>query len=91
MELPIPSRPRNLLPNTPIPVQAWLTYDPYKGFQDPLDYAWNLAVEQQVSSSFSMRIAYVATHGSHEWQDLELNPDRCRNARFNPGRVCGYE
>ena len=61
-------------PTTPIPVQAWLTYDPYKGFHDPLDYAWNLAVEQQLSGSLSLRAAYVATHGSHEWQDLELNP-----------------
>jgi hypothetical protein len=61
-------------PTTPIPVQAWLTYDPYRGFQDPLVYAWNLAVEQQVSPSLTARAAYVATHGSHEWQDLELNP-----------------
>ena len=54
--------------------QSWLTYDPYKGFHDPLTYDWNLAVEQQLSNSFSMRAAYVAEHSSHEWQDLELNP-----------------
>lgn len=54
--------------------QAWLTYDPYKGFQDPLTYDWNLTLEQQLSKSLSLRTAYVATHGSHEWQDLELNP-----------------
>jgi hypothetical protein len=54
--------------------QSWLTYDPYKGFQDPVDYAWNLAVEQQLTGSLSLRTAYVATHGSHEWQDMELNP-----------------
>ncbi|MGH9604777.1 MAG: carboxypeptidase regulatory-like domain-containing protein [Terracidiphilus sp.] len=64
-------------PNT-FPISAsnnWLTYDPYKGFQDPLDYAWNLAVQQKLSTSLSLQLAYVATHGSHEWQDLELNPE----------------
>jgi hypothetical protein len=55
--------------------QAWLTYDPFKGFQDPRVYAWNLAVEQQVSPSLTARAAYVSTHGNHEWQDLELNPE----------------
>jgi hypothetical protein len=54
--------------------QSWLTYDPFKGFHDPLTYAWNLAVEQQLTSSLSLRVAYVATHGSHEWSPLELNP-----------------
>lgn len=54
--------------------QAWLTYDPFKGFHDPLTYDWNLALEQQLTNSLSMRLAYVATHGSHEWSPLELNP-----------------
>jgi hypothetical protein len=54
--------------------QSWLTYDPFHGFQDPLTYAWNLAVEQQVTRSLSARAAYVASHGSHQWVDLELNP-----------------
>jgi hypothetical protein len=71
-------------PTTAIPVQAWLTYDPYKGFQDPLMYAWNLAVEQQMSSSLSLRIAYVASHGSHEWQPVELNPIVSGTRVFNP-------
>ncbi len=57
-----------------IPVQSWLTYDPFRGFQDPVTYDWNLAVEQQLSPSLLLRGAYVATHGSHQWQDLELNP-----------------
>lgn len=61
-------------PTTAIPVQTWLTYDPFKGFQDPLAYDGNLTLEQQLSPSLSLRLAYVATHGSHEWEDLELNP-----------------
>jgi hypothetical protein len=62
--------------NSPISdAQSWLTYDPFKGFQDPLTYDWNLTLEQQLSHSLSMRLAYVATHASHEWQDMELNPN----------------
>ena len=61
-------------PTTAIPVQTWLTYDPFNGFQDPLTYDWNLTLEQQLSPSSSMRLAYVASHGSHEWEDMELNP-----------------
>lgn len=69
---------------TAIPVQSWLTYDPYKGFQDPRVYAWNLALQQQVSSSLSFQAAYVATHGSHQWQNLELNPFVSGKRIFNP-------
>ena len=69
---PAPQPPAS---TTPINAnQSWLTYDPYKGFHDPINYAWNLAVEQQLASSLKLRIAYVATHGSHEWAPMELNP-----------------
>jgi carboxypeptidase family protein len=71
---PFPA-PQPPLPTTPISSsQAWLTYDTTHGFQDPLTYDWNLALEQRLSSSLSMRTAYVAEHSSHEWTDLELNP-----------------
>jgi hypothetical protein len=83
---PAPQPPPSTAPISA--AQAWLTYDPYKGFQDPVDYAWNLAVEQQLTSSLSFRAAYVATHGSHEWQDLELNPVQNGTRIFNqPGCV----
>jgi hypothetical protein len=70
--------PTNTLPPGPsAPInanQSWLTFDPFHGFQDPLAYNWNLAVEQQVTRSLSAHAAYVASHGSHQWTDLELNP-----------------
>lgn len=59
---------------TSFPTQSFLTYDPFKGFQDPLTYSWNVALEQQLTSSLSGRVAYVASHGSHQWVPLELNP-----------------
>jgi Carboxypeptidase regulatory-like domain len=61
-------------PTAPIPPQGFLTYDPFNGFHDPVTYDWNLALEQQLSSSLSMRLAYVAEHSSHEWVPVELNP-----------------
>jgi hypothetical protein len=73
-----PTFPSATLPptsSTPISAaQAWLTYDPFHGFQDPRTYAWNLAVEQQLSPSLTVRGAYVGGYSSHQWTDLELNP-----------------
>jgi hypothetical protein len=63
------------LPTTPISsAQAWLSYDTVHGFQDPLTFDWNLALEQRVTSSLTMRGAYVAEYSNHEWTDMELNP-----------------
>ncbi len=61
-------------PTAAIPPQGFLTYDTKNGFQDPLTYSWNLAVEQQMSRSLSVRAAYVGEHSSHEWVPIELNP-----------------
>lgn len=61
-------------PTSPIPPQAFLTYDPFSGFQDPVTYAYNLALEQQISSSTSLRLAYVGEASRHEWENIELNP-----------------
>jgi hypothetical protein len=75
---PYPAFPSATVPPGPsAPIsnsQAWLTYDETHGFRDPLTYDWNLALEQRLTSSLSMRTAYVAEHSSHEWTDLELNP-----------------
>ena len=62
-------------PTAPISsANNWLTYDPYKGFQDPRTVDFNLAVERQLSSSLSLRAAYVGEESRHEWENLELNP-----------------
>jgi hypothetical protein len=79
---PAPQPPPNTFPISSS--NNWLTFDPYKGFQDPRDYAWNLALEQQLTSSLSLRAAYVATHGSHEWEDMELNPETAGVRQFDP-------
>jgi Carboxypeptidase regulatory-like domain len=68
---PAPQPPPN---TSPIPPQAFLTYDPNRAFQTPISYSWNLALEQQVTHSLLARAAYVGGHGSHQWTPVELNP-----------------
>jgi hypothetical protein len=49
-------------------------YDPSGNFQVPVTYDYNLAVEQQLTSSWSMRLAYVGSGSRHQFVNLELNP-----------------
>ena len=49
-------------------------YDPSGNFQVPVTYDYNLTVEHQLASSWSMRIAYVASASRHQFVNLELNP-----------------
>ena len=68
---PAPQPPPN---TSPIPPQAFLTYDPYRSFKTPVSYSWNLTLEQQLTHSLVARAAYVAGHSSHQWSPVELNP-----------------
>jgi hypothetical protein len=68
---PAPQPPPN---TSPIPPQAFLTYDPFRAFQTPITYSWNLTLEQQLTSNLLMRFAYVASHSSHQWSPVEINP-----------------
>jgi Carboxypeptidase regulatory-like domain/TonB dependent receptor len=65
---PLPSNTEFNLP------MAVITFDPSGVFQVPLMYDWNLAVEHQVTATFSTRAAYVGSHGSHIFDCPELNP-----------------
>jgi hypothetical protein len=80
---PFPAPP---VPPPTAPISAsnnWLTFDPFKGFQDPRTFDYNLAVEQQLSPSLLLRTAYVAEVSRHEWQNLELNPVVNGTALYN--------
>lgn len=59
--------------SAPIATQPYMSFDPYSGFKSPLYYEWNLTAEQQLAPSLSSRIAYVGSHGSHQWQPLDIN------------------
>jgi hypothetical protein len=61
-------------PTAAVPPQAFLTYDPFSGFQDPRTYAYNLALQQQISGSTYAQLAYVGEQSRHEWENVELNP-----------------
>jgi hypothetical protein len=81
---PFPA-PQPPLSSSPIPPQAFLTFDPFSGFQDPRTLSYNLVVEQQVTSSFSTRIGYVGSHATHQWANVELNPFLNGVRIYNPG------
>ncbi len=68
---PAPQPPPN---TSPIPAQSFLTYDPAKPFQTPITYDWNLTAEQQLTNNLIVRLGYVASHSSHQWTPVELNP-----------------
>lgn len=57
-----------------------ITFDPSGQFKVPLSYAWNLAVEQQLTERMSMRTTYVGGHGSHIFTSPDINP-----AVYGPG------
>lgn len=64
------------LPSTvafPLPLSV-IAFDPSGNFQTPVMYNWNIAIEQQMTPTVSMRLAYVASHGSHLFTCPELNP-----------------
>lgn len=73
---PIPA-PKNYV--FPTPVEA-LTYDPTRSFTVPLTYDWNLTIEHQLAQHWLLRAGYVASHGSHQQDYIELNP-----AVYTPG------
>lgn len=63
----------------PTPVEA-LTYDPTRSYTVPVNYNWNLTIEHQLTAHWLLRAAYVASHGSHQQEYIELNP-----AIYSPG------
>jgi hypothetical protein len=68
---PAPQPPSN---TAAIPPQSFLTFDPFHGFQTPITYSYNMAVEQQVTNSLLAKLAYVGSHASHQWSPIEINP-----------------
>ena len=55
----------------PSPVTAY-TFNP--SFHVPVTYDWNLTVEQQLNNNLISRVSYVASHSTHLFSSVELNP-----------------
>jgi Carboxypeptidase regulatory-like domain len=62
-----------------LPVQVY-TWDPNRKFITPVDYGWNLSVEQDLSRGFIMRVAYVGSRANHMTTAYDINP-----AVYTPG------
>jgi Carboxypeptidase regulatory-like domain len=55
----------------PAPVTAF-TFNPH--FPIPITYDWNVTVEQQYAHGLISRFSYVASHSSHLFTSVDLNP-----------------
>ncbi|MGA3101913.1 MAG: carboxypeptidase-like regulatory domain-containing protein [Terracidiphilus sp.] len=58
-------------------------YDPSGVFRVPVSYDYNLTVEQELTSSWAMRLAYVGSASRHLFVNLEVNPS------VNTGTIVG--
>jgi Carboxypeptidase regulatory-like domain/TonB-dependent Receptor Plug Domain len=56
-----------------LPVQVY-TWDPHNKFITPVNYGWNLSVEQDLSHGVVMRIAYVGSRANHMTTAYDINP-----------------
>ena len=65
--------PANYFTNANYQAQGFSTFLPNQ-FRVPVTYAWNLALEQQYTSSLSSRIAYVASQSEHQENPVDINP-----------------
>ena len=58
----------------PAPLAVATVDGTHKNLVTPLMYNWNLAVERQLTAGWLVRVAYVASHGSHLRDLVQLNP-----------------
>ncbi|MBO0859221.1 MAG: TonB-dependent receptor [Chloracidobacterium sp.] len=66
------------------PPDLVVTYDPGHNhkYLTPTIYNWNLSFERQLPGNWLIRAAYVASHGTHLLESVELNP-----AVYTPGNT----
>jgi hypothetical protein len=67
----------------PLPVQVE-SYDPSGVFKVQLTYAYNLTLQQQLSNTTTMTIAYAGSHSSHMFYNDDYNP-----STYIPGSKLG--
>jgi hypothetical protein len=72
-----PPGPSATFPGNP----SVMTYDPFHyKYQTPVNYDWNLTLEQQLTENLLFHVGYIGNHGSHGLETWELNP-----AVYTPG------
>ncbi len=60
--------------DTAFNTNSWISFKPDGYFPVPLTYVYNIAVEQQLSNGLAARLAYVGSHGSHNFESIDINP-----------------
>ena len=56
-------------------------YQVAKNFRQDMAQAWNVSLEQQLTPTMSLHMAYVGTAGSHLYHDYQLN--QCNPPNYN--------
>jgi hypothetical protein len=59
-----------------------------KNFRQDEAQVWNFSVERQLTSTMSLQAAYVGTHGTHLYRDLQLNQCDPAVAAVTPPPTC---
>jgi hypothetical protein len=59
-----------------------------KNFRQDAAQVWNISVERQLMANMSFRAAYVGTHGTHLYRDLQLDQCNPAVAAITPPPAC---
>lgn len=73
----------NAVFTSPVQVYSW---DPYSKLTTPVNYSWNLAVEQELKHDWLARAAYVGSRANHLTVTVDDNP-----AVYIPGSSLGTD
>ena len=71
---PFPAPPPSSNAYFPTPTPAFTNDPGNEKYVTPVAYNWNLTIEQQLTSQWLLRLAYVGSHSSHGFEVLNLNP-----------------
>ena len=69
-------------PGVPTPCTTYGPHGMQSNYKIPTVESWNFTVEQSLTRSTALRVAYVGSHSYHQWVDIDPNtvpPQVCSN------------
>jgi hypothetical protein len=70
--------------NTAIPKGQQVGQEFSRNFKQPTTYAWNFSIEQQLTSTTALRLAYVGNETDHLSVLIDMNPPYATKLPVNP-------
>jgi hypothetical protein len=70
--------------NTAIPKGQQVGQEFSRNFKQPTTYAWNFSIEQQLTSTTALRLAYVGNETDHLSVLIDMNPPYASKLPVNP-------